>query len=205
VNYLNKPKGIGEMTSEPGIEIKGYPLFKTGAPNSLLVFDETYPDKAPDVKPLLRPGENFWVMYPRGIDDSEWTRKSPPNYVERSHALLGRTVDQGRLWDVIATLRYLKKEGKPAVRVIGQGRAGVIAAYAALFEPSVEEVVLLDPPASHKDGPFFLGVLRVLDVPDALGLLAPRKLTLVNAKDKAFDRTAEIYKLAGVADKLQRK
>jgi hypothetical protein len=48
-------------------------------------------------------------------------------------------------------------------------------------------------------------VLRVLDIPDALGLLAPRRLTLVNAKDKAFDRTAEIYRLAGAADRLQRK
>src|SRR5262249_15404179 len=28
-----------------------------------------------------------------------WTRVSPPNYVERSHALLGRTVDQGRVLD----------------------------------------------------------------------------------------------------------
>jgi len=40
---------------------------------------------------------------------------------------------------------------------------------------------------------------------EALGLLAPRPLTLINAKDKAFDRTAEIYKLAGAADKFQRK
>jgi hypothetical protein len=40
---------------------------------------------------------------------------------------------------------------------------------------------------------------------DYLGALAPRPLTLINAKDKAFDRTAEIYKRAGAADKLQRK
>ena len=53
---------------------------------------------------------------------------------------------------------------------------------------------------SHRDGPHFLNVLRVLDIPEALGLLAPdMKLTLVgkNAKDKAFDRTAAIYKPAG--------
>ncbi len=40
---------------------------------------------------------------------------------------------------------------------------------------------------------------------DMLGLLAPRRLILVNAKNKAFDRTAEIYRLAGAADHLQRK
>jgi len=30
-------------------------------------------------------------------------------------------------------------------------------------------------------------------------------LTLINAKDKAFDRTAQIYKLAGAEGKLTRK
>jgi len=41
---------------------------------------------------------------------------------------------------------------------------------------------------------------------DALGLLAPNvSLTLINAKDKAFDRTAAIYKLAGAEGKLKRK
>ena len=46
------------------------------------------------------------------------------------------------------------------------------------------------------------------DIPDALGLLAPDvKLTLIgkNAGDKAFDRTAEIYRLAGAADKFKRE
>jgi hypothetical protein len=76
-------------------------------------------------------------------------------------------------------------------------RAGILAAYAALFEPSIKEVVIIDPPKSHKEGPYFLNVLGVLDIPEALGLLAPNvKLTLINACDPAFDRT-EIYRLAG--------
>jgi len=56
------------------------------------------------------------------------------------------------------------------------------------------------------EGPHFLGVLRVLDIPEALGVLAPNvKLTLVGAKDRAFDRTAEIYRRAGAAEKFVRK
>ena len=106
---------------------------------------------------------------------------------------------------VVAMWGSMKGKRLP-IRVAGRGPAVVIAAYAALFVPgAVQEVELIDPPASHKDGPIFLNVLRVLDVPDALGMLAPRKLTLVNAKDKAFDRTAAIYKTAGAADKLERK
>ncbi len=70
----------------------------------------------------------------------------------------------------------------------------------------VEEIILIDPPTSHRDGPHFLNVDRVLDLPTALGLLAPDvKLTLVNAKDKAFDKTAAMYKLAGAEGKFERK
>jgi len=48
-------------------------------------------------------------------------------------------------------------------------------------------------------------VLRVLDVPDALGLLAPRPLTLVGASDAGFERTAAIFQAAGAAGSLSRK
>jgi hypothetical protein len=156
----------------------------------------------------------FWFLALRGQDE-EWTKKSPPNYVERSHALLGRTVDQGRVWDIAATSHALETaqfkpnnvvEGKRQLRVLAHGQAGILAAYAALFEPSIKEVVIIDPPTSHKDGPIFLNVLRVLDIPEALGMLAPDvKLTIINGKDKAFDRTEQLYKLAGAADKLTRK
>jgi hypothetical protein len=88
----------------------------------------------------------------------------------------------------------------------GGGQAGVLAAYAALLTPGVERLLLIDPPSSHNDGPYLLNVQRVLDIPDALGLLAPDvKLILIGAKDKAFDRTEAIYKLAGAEGKCTRK
>ena len=102
---------------------------------------------------------------------------------------------------MIAAVRWLQQEEEPRQwAVAGRGEAGVIAAYAALFEPSITAVYAADPPASHKQGPHFLGVLRVLDVPEALGMLAPSRLTLTGKVDVAFDRTAAIYRAAG-ADK----
>src|SRR5205823_3650221 len=108
---------------------------------------------------------NRSLLSPRGVGLTEWTAKSPPNYVARSHALLGRTVDDGRVWDILASIRDDRKEPLK-YRLIGRGQAGIIAAYAALFEPLVREVVIVDPPTSHRDGPIFLNVLRVLDVPE---------------------------------------
>jgi dienelactone hydrolase len=160
------------------------------------------------IKPIAK--KEFKVLLStRGTWFDVWAKKSPPNYVERSHLLLGRTVDQGRVFDIVSAIGNLNSAIKNQTmtwKVLGKGQAGILAAYAALFEPSIKEVVIIDPPKSHKDGPYFLGVLRVLDIPEALGLLAPNvKLTLINAKDSAFDRTEQIYKLAGAADKFVRK
>jgi hypothetical protein len=198
--------------TEKGIEVR----LKSGFPGAVLdrgmgILVVLNPEEADTPSPKWV--ESFvgdklpYLLSTRGGKEKEWTRKSPPNYVERAHELLGRTVDQGRVWDVAATVRLVDEieEGKARWKVIGRGQAGIIAAYAALFEPSIKEVVIVDPPASHRDGPIFLNVLRVLDIPDALGMLAPRPLTLINAKDPAFDRTAAIYKAAGAEDKLQRK
>ena len=148
------------------------------------------------------------LLSPRGCGEvSSWTRKNPPNYVERAHALLGRTVDVGRVWDVQATARWLHEaEGNELpVKVIGKGPSGVIAAYAALFENCISEVTLVNPPVSHLSGPHFLNVLKVLDVPDAIGMLAPRKVNLINTKDAAFDRALDAYKAAGYEDRIVKK
>lgn len=159
-------------------------------------------------KGVLPEGQPVTVLSPRGSGEfSAWTRKNPPNYVERAHALLGRTVDAGRVWDVQATARWLHEaEGNElSVGVLGKGQAGVLGAYAALFENCIAEITLVDPPSTHHDGPHFLGVMKVLDVPEALGLLAPRHVTLINAKDAAFDRALDAYKAAGYAGRVERK
>ncbi|MBC7815696.1 MAG: prolyl oligopeptidase family serine peptidase, partial [Planctomycetaceae bacterium] len=157
---------------------------------------------------VLPKGQPATVLSPRGSGEfSAWTRKNPPNYVERAHALLGRTVDAGRVWDVQATARWLHEaEGNElSIGVLGKGQAGVLGAYAALFENCIAEVTLVDPPSTHRDGPHFLGVMKVLDVPDALGLLAPRQVKLVNTKDTAFDRAINAYKASGYEGRIERK
>jgi hypothetical protein len=151
------------------------------------------------------------LLCPRGVGPVAWTRDVFPNAVERSFPLVGATSDSGRVWDVKTVARQ-HAPAKGGWRVAGRGQAGIVAAYAALFEPAIKEVVAIDPPPSHMPqvpggtyGPPLLNVLRVLDVPDALGCLAPRRLVLVGAEAPAFDRTAALYRLAGAEDRLERK
>jgi cephalosporin-C deacetylase-like acetyl esterase len=208
---------IRHMTTEPGIEVATIDI--SGRPGGtaksewLIVGNpgEDYAKLGPRIATLSDEGDHVVLLLPRGVEnsvpklDKSWTVKSPPNYVERSHALLGLTVDRGRVYDIAAMAQHLSRDGV-RVKVVGRGQAGVLAAYAALVRPVINEVVILDPPTSHKDGPTFLNVLRLLDIPEALGLLAPNvKLTLINAKDKAFDRTAQLYNLAGAEEKFRRE
>ena len=43
-----------------------------------------------------------------------------------------------------------------------------------LFEPEIARLDLWNPPASHRDGPIFLNVLRFLDMPQAVAMAAER-------------------------------
>ena len=152
-------------------------------------------------------GDEVVVCAPRGVGETRWTRKNPPNYIERSHVLLGRTVDTGRVWDVIATARFLHAlhKGKVPVHVVGQGGAGILAAYAALWEPEIAGVILDVAPLTHADAssPQFLNVLRVCDVPDVLGMLAPRPLTVCGTPGGQLEKVTRIYAAAGATQSFR--
>jgi len=155
-------------------------------------------------------GGSVLLLSPRGAGPGAWTRDKFPNPIERSMALLGGTVDGGRVWDLMTVVGRRAADGV-RWRVAGRGRAGILAVYAALYQPAIEAVVAVAPPASHRPraageeyGPALLNVLRVMDIPEALGCLAPRRLRLIGVNDSAFDRTAAIYRLAGAADRFER-
>jgi hypothetical protein len=123
--------------------------------------------------------------------------------------LLGRTIDAGRIWDVIATAKYLAGENtadrpKTVVQVAGKGPASLLAAYAAVLEEKIAAATLIAPPASHRDSaaPPLLNVLRVCDVPEALGLLAPRPLNISGSPANAYAKTKAAYAAASAAERL---
>jgi len=213
-----RPLTAREFSTEPGIEVVetvgGAAAVKRIKVNevALIIFGPDLVANPAQSLPLFELTKSVSLMRnlePRGLNV---TQKSPPNYVERSHALLGKTLDEGRVFDIVSWLRVVaadERKKDPPAKLYGFRRDGILAAYAVLLEALepglVQEITIVNPTKSHMEGPHFLGVLRVLDIPEALGLLAPTPLTLINAQDAAFDRTAEIYKLAGAADKLTRK
>ena len=205
--------GPAGLTSEPGIKIDWIREPKppaAGKPTRVLLFVR-HPEQERAAQTVDRVRESrdlMCVCIPRGVGQTRWTQKNPPNYVERSHALLGRTVDAGRVWDIIAMARFLHAEyADIPLYVVGEGPGAVLAAYAALWEPDIAGVIAINPPSSHMDAqaPQFLNVLRVCDIPDVFGMLAPRPLTVVGGKGDLLTKVAQIYAAADAATRFQQK
>ncbi|HEY1377929.1 MAG TPA: prolyl oligopeptidase family serine peptidase [Gemmataceae bacterium] len=149
----------------------------------------------------------FAVLPPRGEGPNRWDPDPKKDtHIRRRFVLLGRTADDGQVWDVLRALAALRsrdelKGARPWVQ--GTGRMAGIALYAGLFHPAVERFDLHDLPASHRDGPTFLNVLRVLDVPQAVALAYPRKVMLYGADADKWSWTAAAAKVYGEKGPLQ--
>jgi cephalosporin-C deacetylase-like acetyl esterase len=198
------------MCSEEPIEFRlreGQPAIHGAKKVLLAVLNQDEAGAQPEwVKRVAERNERVVYCEPRGIGATCWTPKrgGNENYVERSLALIGRTVDAGRVWDVIAAAKYLEEDRNESVRVAGRGSAGVLAAYAAALEESIDGAAAVSPCLTHMaaGAPQFLNVLRVCDVPDALGLIAPRPLLVIDADPSQLERTKRAYSAAGGENKL---
>lgn len=109
-------------------------------------------------------------------------------------------MDDGQVWDTRRALAALQSRPEYADAKIwlkGTGKMAGIALYAGLFEPAVEQFDLHALPASHRDGPICINVLRVLDMPQAVALSFPRRVNLYETDIEAWSWPADAAKLTG--------
>ena len=131
---------------------------------------------------VLQPDTLYIWTVPRGIGPTEWTRdEGERTQIRRRFMLLGQTADSARVYDVRRAIQAARQIAGPDVPVSlhAEGDAAAWALYASLFEPDVAELSLISLPASHRDGPDFLNVLRILDIPQAVALAAQRSSVTV--------------------------
>ena len=91
--------------------------------------------------------------------------------------LVGQTMDGMRVWDIckaIEAVHSLKSFRGPPLTIEAGGNMGVNALYASLFAPGISNLHLEHIPASHMDGPDYLNVLKVLDIPETAAMAAER-------------------------------
>lgn len=115
---------------------------------------------------------------PRGIGPTVWDEDPRERvHIRRRFMLLGQTRDGMRVWDIrraAQALRTLDNVADVPLWMQGEGEAAGQVLYAALFTPRIARVDLHELSPTHREGPIFLNVLRSLDVPQALAMLAER-------------------------------
>ncbi|MCG6154878.1 alpha/beta fold hydrolase [Rubinisphaera margarita] len=135
------------------------------------------------------PQEIVAIFAPRGVGPHAWSGDDREQiHIRRRFALLGQTADASRVWDIIAAVNAVR--GRPECKeapceLIATGSPAVNALYAALFASTpVDQLTLSELPASHQDGPDYLGVLKILDIPYTLAMVANRTPVELQQTDK---------------------
>lgn len=193
-----------EFTTEEDVRVQGQ-LFvprEERHRHSALVYvkraeDVIYPVDWDPLLPLL--GRTVVLtLRPRGVD------YPVDNYrlttIKRTAALLGGTLATMQLWDVLRSLDFLIDEQRlplTSVSLYGRGAMGPLGFYAAALDQRITRVIVDEPPASHREGPPLLNVLRLTDLPEAAGLVAPRELVSLTPLPAAYDYTASVFALHG--------
>jgi hypothetical protein len=117
-------------------------------------------------------------LAPRGVEPSKWLSDTKKlNQIRRRFTLLGQTLDSMRVWDirrVAQAVKTLPEFKKTPLYVRAKRQMAVNAAYAALFEPEIQKLKLEGLPASQAEGPDYLNVLKVWDLPQLWEMLAGR-------------------------------
>lgn len=132
----------------------------------------------PDWRQQVASNTEVAIFIPRGTNTTG---------LRRRYMLIGQTLDGMRVWDIRRAIQALQASPLP-VWIRATGDLAVDALYASLFENNVAGLDLRDVPSNHYDGPDYLNVLRVLDLPQAAAMAADRcSLRLQPARPEGWE------------------
>jgi len=131
------------------------------------------------IQQLLR--SNNWAMAfvaPRGVGLTQWYGDpKKQSQIRRRFMLLGQTLEAMRVWDVrraVQAVRSIRDFRDTPLWLRAEGISGVNVLYASLFESNIKGLELSSLPRSHRDGPDYLNVLRVVDIPQVVAMAIER-------------------------------
>jgi dienelactone hydrolase len=115
---------------------------------------------------------------PRGVGSTQWNQDERAQIqIRRRFMLLGQTVDSMRVWDIrraVQALCTIPEYRQSPITIRARRNLAADAVYASIFENRIGALELWHLPRSHRKGPDFLNVLRVLDTPESLSMAASR-------------------------------
>jgi len=144
------------------------------------------------------------VLNPRAVDYPMDVNRT--SVTKMTVALLGGTLESMQLWDILRSVDYLvdaEKLNLSSISVYGRKDMGGLAIHAAALDSRISRVILDNPPSSHWQGPALLNVLRITDLPEVAGLLAPREIVSLTPLPGAYRYTRSIYQLYGKSGSIR--
>ena len=169
--------------------------------------DETLP--AADEEAFEQTAKMFqsfkWAMAyvaPRGIGPTAWNAsKKNQVQIRRRFHLLGQSLHGMQAYDVrraIHTLRTLQGLQKTPLWLQSHRQMAGVTLYASLFEPRIQRLDLHALPHTHRDGPFFLNIRRVLDLPETVALAAQKsQIVLYDDRKEAWNYPLQVASQVG--------
>jgi dienelactone hydrolase len=134
---------------------------------------------------LERTGDSSAVAWlcPRGIGPGAWSGDARKQaHIRRRFMLLGQTLDGMRVWDIRRGLEAVRRllPGLQRIELAADREMAANALFATLFEPDVAGVKTGQLAVSLRDGPDYLNVLQIIDVPEAVELARQRGVQIFN-------------------------
>ncbi len=128
-------------------------------------------------------------VVPRGIGPTAWSSDlTKATHIRRRFMLLGTTLDAMRVWDIrraIGALSNHRDFKRLPVELQASGEMGVNALYASLFVAPLQQIELSNLPASHSSGPDYLNVLKAMDIPQVVAMVAEKSRVRLLHTDSA--------------------
>lgn len=166
-------------------------------------------EEAASLGRLLK-AQNWAVAYLplRGIGPTQWSEDPrQANQIRRRLLVLGRTLGECRVYDMRRAMRALAAVGELAEAPLwlqAEREVASLAVYAGALEPRVARLDLWSLPSSHgapSDADTLMNVLRVLDLPQAVSLVFPRRVILYNVESQDFAWTEAVSNLYKKGDR----
>jgi predicted esterase len=109
---------------------------------------------------------------------------SPNDYtrIERSSAILGRSIASQQIWDVLQVIKWLREQKKynfSNITIFGKDRMAIVSLYVALLDETITKVIMKTPPDTHLKEPAIPMILRYADIPEIAGLVAPLNISII--------------------------
>ena len=127
------------------------------------------------------------------------------SWLAKALTIVGKSPVQYFIEDIQVAVKYLRTSKEfldSRIILHGEGESAVAALLVAALDESIAGVVLEDLPGSFADRVEIPGILRILDVPELVGLIAPRRIGIVNRGEANWSWPERAFQRLGCPENL---